>query len=75
MDKARTSSLLVDIRSFFFEQYATQWNCTSSENFVKGELHGKMIITCKLEFGLVSDVVKVFPVGSISLARKSTRKK
>ena len=42
---------------------------------LKGELHGKMNFTYTLGFGLVSGVVKVFPVGSLSLARKSTRKK
>ena len=42
---------------------------------VKGELHGKKNFRYMLGFGLASGVVKVFPVGSLSLARKSTRKK
>ena len=39
---------------------------------LEGELHGKMNFTYVLGFGLVSGVVKVFPVSSLSLARKST---
>ena len=42
---------------------------------IKGELHEKMNFTYMLGFGLVSGVVKVFPVSSLSLARRSTRKK
>ena len=36
------------------------------------ELNGKMNFTYMLGFGLVSGVVKVFPVSSLSLARKTT---
>ena len=42
---------------------------------VKGELHGKMSLTYMLGFGLVSGVVKVFPVTSLSLVGKPTREK
>ena len=42
---------------------------------IRGNSTQKNYFTYSLGFGLVSGVAKVFPVSSLSLARKSTRKK
>ena len=55
---------------FEFCMLRSEMECLATSNSM-----GKMNVTYMLGFGLVSGVVKVFPVSSLSLARKSTRKK